>query len=213
MERKESFMIRRLLCAWIGATVLGALAVSAPVAAKPPDLPEDGAFEVLPMPHEDSGVTCPYLRQQRIDRHACQIADPDMSRGALDNLKRLRQADKLLDRAQKLARAGFISEAMECCARAATLCPGSPCANRAADTLVDLALGFVMPAGGSEEASEDTTPSVAPTIHYEFEIGTNADEGLRVCANCSLGGSVYHLRYKHGCLSIWKTADAGKTKP
>lgn len=218
-------MIRRFLRACIGAALVGVLAVPAHVAAKPPDLPEDGTFtakpvmEVLPMPHEVPDVTCPYLRQKMIDRQANPPADPAMGRDVLENLKRLQRADKLLDQAKELARAGRFAEAMDCCARAAELCPGSPCAKRAADTLFDLALAFVMSSDASEEESEpqqsdqSAPEKTSPPIDYEFEVGANANGGLRMFADCSLGGSVYHLRYKHGCLKIWKTADAGRTKP
>jgi hypothetical protein len=217
MERKESFMIRRFLSACVGVALLGALAVSSRVDAKPPDLPEDGNFTVKPavsppMPHEDADVTCPYLRQ-KIDVRSYQPVDPQMSRGVMYNLLQLNRADKLLDQAKELARTGFIDEAMDCCARAAKLCPGSPCAKRATDTMFDLALGFVVPVGASEEPAEDATPPVPPTIDYEFEVDASINGGLRLCADCSLGGNVYHLRYKYGCLSIWRTADGGKTKP
>ncbi len=174
------------------------------------------AIEVLPMPHEVADVTCPYLRQKMMDRQTCQIADPDMGRDVIENLNRLKRADKLLDRAKELARAGYIDKAIECCAHAAELCPGSPCAKRAADTLINLALGFDMPSDASEEASEPQPNSEivpekkSPPIDYEFEVGSNADGGWRMCADCSLGGNVYHLRYKHGCLSIWRTPDSGK---
>lgn len=235
-------MIRRFLSACAGAVLLCTLTVPAPVAAKPPDLPEDGTFtaapdatpatpsiETLPMPHEVDNVTCPYLRQKMIDRHAGQSTDPDMGRDVLENLKRLRRADKLLDKAKKLAKDGFIAEAIECCARAMELCPGSPCANRAADTMFDLALGFAVPSGASEEASEPQecpycpktgkpirealTETKSPTIDYEIEVDVNSHGALRMGADCSLGSNVYHLRYKQGCLTIWKTEDASKTKP
>jgi hypothetical protein len=209
-------MMRYLVCACAGAALVGALAVPAHIAAKPPDLPENGTFtvkpvmEVLPMPHEVTEVTCPYLRQKMIDRQASQPANPMMGRDVIDNLKRLKRADKLLDRAKELARTGFINEAIECCARAAKLCPGSPCAKRATDTMFDLALGFVVPADASEESAEHATLPVVSTIDYEFEVDASINGGLRLCADCSLGGNVYHLRYKYGCLAIWRTADSGK---
>ncbi|HTU92417.1 MAG TPA: hypothetical protein VMF69_20215 [Gemmataceae bacterium] len=324
-------MIRRLLCACVGAVFLGTWVSSAHAVAKPPDLPEDGTvtatpdtsppapiIEELPMPHEDAAITCPYLRQQRIDRHACQIADPDMGREVLDNLKRLKQADNLLELAKDLARDGFLAEAMVCCDRAAKLCPGSPCAQRAVDVMIELTQGSdknqvitmpnpkymldsadsepgseVMVSGlmkachllmsqgmhheaaelarqayaldpqrvladpliykmhllaespatqpaGSSEASEPPTCPYCPNIgkpireilpekkksdaddnslsplsavDYEFEAGINDNDGLRMSADCSLGSYVYHLSYKNGSLAIWKTTDAGKTKP
>lgn len=307
-------MSRRLLSACAGAVFLIALAVPNGIAAKPPDLPEDGTFtaEELPMPCEDSDITCPYLRQQRIDRHACQFADPQIGREVLENLERLKEADKLLEMAKELAADGFLNEAMECCDRAVELCPGSPCAQRAVDTLCELAFGIVPPTTGSEEAAEEQaeepdveammgelmkachllmsqgmhhqaaelarqayaldpqrvladpliykmhlladTPATAPAgaseecepptcpycgktgkpileivpekkksdgedatpppaIDSDFEVGVKADGGLRLCADCSLGEHVYHLRYKHGCLAIWKTLDASRTKP
>ena len=95
--------------------------------------------EALPMPREDSDITCPYLRQQMIDRHACQLADPEIGRDVLANLESLKKADKLLKLANELARDGFLAEAMVCCDLAAKLCPGSPCAQRAVDTKNDLA--------------------------------------------------------------------------
>jgi hypothetical protein len=157
-------MIRRTRSACGVVALAGALALSAHVIAKPPDLPEDGSFEVLPMPHEDTDVTCPYLRQQRIDRHVSQFADPEMSRDVFANLERLKQADNLLEMAKELGRAGFFAEAMECCVRASELCPGSPCADRAANTMLELAFGIARPTNGSEEAAEPPTCPYCPNI-------------------------------------------------
>lgn len=278
-------MIRRLRSA--GAALAGTLVLAAAVAAEPP---------------KDADLTCPYLRQQKIDRHAGPIGDPNMGRDVIDNLKRLKQADSLLETAKDLAQDGFPIEAMECCDRAAELCPGSPCAERAADTMLELALGIEMRTSGAEEIAEPQTqepgvkqlvsslmdschllmnqgmqheaaklaqqayaidpqrvgadpliykmhlladspttqpagaseasepatcpycpnsgkpireimPEMKPSPHnYELEVGVNAT-GLRLFADCSLSGNVYHMRYKHGRLAIWKTTDAGKTKP
>jgi tetratricopeptide (TPR) repeat protein len=334
MERRDSFMTRCLLRACVGAVMLSALAVS--VNAEPPEM------EILPMPHED-GVTCPYLRQQSLDRHAVQFADPDIGHDVLDNLARLKEADELLELAEVLANDGCLDEAMACCERAEELCPGSPCAERAADTKLELALGIVRPASGKEETAEPaqdaessdfedidqggaemvnglmkachlfmsqgmhhqaaelarqafvldpervqadpliykmhllavTPPSSGaseeaepPTCPYcgnsgkpiraivaepkeskrqsttllvpplpkvdsevvpalervltaeeasesgwglpPVEIGSDAEGGLRLSGECSVGGGVYHLRYRHGCLAIWKTTDASQ---
>ena len=51
------------------------------------------------------------------------------------------------------------------------------------------------------------------SLHAPLAIGTNADGGLRVFGDCSLGDNVYHLRYTHGCIAIWHTTDASKTMP
>ncbi|HZV04213.1 MAG TPA: hypothetical protein VE999_03905 [Gemmataceae bacterium] len=321
-------MIRRLPCACMGALLMLAFSIPDRAAAKPPDPSEDGAstvkpsnptIEVLPMPHEDTEAACPYLRQQRIDRHACQIADPEMSRDVLENLKRLEEADDLLELAKELAHEGLLDAAMECCNRAAELCPGSPCAERAVNTMADLALGCdddqvitmpnpkymlsseatepgigpmvgglmkachllmnqgmqhqaaelarqayaldpqrVMadpliykmhlltesppthPAGASEESEPQTCPycpSIGKPIHeivpekkknaaddislivppliesMPFEIAADTDGGLQLHADCPLGSNIYHLRYAHGCLAIWKTQDDSQTKP
>lgn len=127
------------------------------VANEPPVLANDTekatSVEVLPMPHED-GVTCPYLRQQMLDRHAVHAADAEVGHDVLDNLARLKQAEELLDLAAKLANKGCLDEAKDCCERAARLCPGSPSAERAADTKRTLALGIVPPSRGGEEAAE-----------------------------------------------------------
>jgi hypothetical protein len=282
-------MIHRLRC----ALFLGALAITAHVAAQTTSPPK---------PSKDADITCPYLRQQRIDRHACQLADPEIGRDVIDNLKRLRRADSLLEMAKDLARDGFLLEAIECCTRAAELCPGSPCAERAANTMHELALGVDAPIGVAEEstqsprhdpdveaivgelmkvchllmnqgmqheaaelarqayaldpqrveadplvykmhlhaespasqpagASEASEPlscpycpsggkpirevvpeKTPPAVNYEFEAGVNTG-GLHLCADCSLSGNVYHVRYKDGSLKIWKTPDAAKTKP
>ncbi len=112
--------------------------------------------ERLPMPQEDvsDGVTCPYLRQQAADRHACQLADPQIGRDVLDNLESLKAADTLLEMAEQFARAGCFGEAMECCAFAQDLCPGSPCANRAAGVMFDLYVRACELVIGTEEASD-----------------------------------------------------------
>ncbi|MGH7172278.1 MAG: hypothetical protein ACRELG_18535 [Gemmataceae bacterium] len=111
-------------------------------------------IEILPMPHEDSDITCPYLRQQMIDKHACQLADPEIGRDVLANLESLKEADNLLGLAKELARDGFIAEAMMCCDLAAKQCPGSPCAQRAVDTMNELARGIVPPTTDTEESAE-----------------------------------------------------------
>ena len=216
-------MIRRLVCACVGATLVGVLVVPAHIAAKPPDLPEDGtvtvkpACEVLPMPNEVSDVTCPYLRQKMIEGQVRQSVDTLMDRDVTVNLKRLSRADKLLEKAKQLARDGLFVEALFCCNEAAELCPGSPCAQRAIDTMIRIALNriesegnlVVTDKGGSEEANEPPTNSPYSNI----EVGTSSDGGLKMFAEYSLGGSVYHLRYKQGSLKIWTTPDASKTKP
>lgn len=117
-------------------------------AASPPPV------EVLPMPREEADVTCPYLRQQTIDRHASQFADPQIGRDVLDNLARLQEADDLLELAKELADDGYFAEAMECCDLAKALCPSSPSAQRAADTRLELALGLFQPETDTEEATE-----------------------------------------------------------
>ncbi len=120
----------------------------------PPPGTASPLVEALPMPREESDVTCPYLRQQMLDRHACQLADPEIGRDVLDNLKLLKEADNLLEMAKELADNGYLIEAMECCDRASELCPGSPCAQRAADTMMELALGIIKPEADTEEAKE-----------------------------------------------------------
>jgi hypothetical protein len=216
-------MIRHLVCACMGAALVVVSVVPARVAAKPPDLPEDGTFtvrpacEVLPMPNEVSDVTCPYLRQKMIEGQVRQSVDALTGRDVTANLKRLSRADKLLAKAKELARDGLFVEALFCCNEAAELCPGSPCAQRAIDTMVQIALNriesegnlVVTDKGVSEESDEPPTNS-----HYSnIEVGTNADGGLMMFAEYSLGGSVYHLRYKQGAFKIWTTPDGRKTKP
>jgi hypothetical protein len=117
----------------------------------PPPEKHEGFVNAFEPP---AGVTCPYLRRQAADRHACQMADPDVGRDVLSNLDRLEQADHLMELAEAFARAGCFGEAMECYAAVGDLCPGSPCAGRAADAVMDLfvqSCGFVH---GSEEAAE-----------------------------------------------------------
>jgi hypothetical protein len=243
-------MIRKSLRVFVGAALVGALTAPAITSAKPPDLPEDGTFtakpimskpspevEVLPIPSKEYDITCPYLRQQMVNRHAHPITGPEMGREVLDNLERLKESDDLLELAKHLAHVGSLALAKECCQRAAELCPGSPCANRAAVIMQELERGVDMPATGSNEASEppmcpycgktgkpirqivpgkkkaDAEDLTSSAVDYVFEIGVNDKHGLRLNANCSVSSSVYHLSYKDGCLTIWKTPDAGKTKP
>ncbi|HEY7310903.1 MAG TPA: hypothetical protein VH643_16180 [Gemmataceae bacterium] len=126
--------------------------------AEESEAPSGLVSEPLPMPKEEpttDGVTCPYLRQQRMDRHACQLADPEIGRDVLANLERLQQADDLIELAAKLIRDGCILEAMECCALVGDLCPGSPCADRAACMMLDVCLGLRQPTMASEEAAEE----------------------------------------------------------
>jgi hypothetical protein len=116
--------------------------------------------EMLPMPQEDAaaaapdGLTCPWMRQQAADRHACQFADPEIGRSVLENFERLQEAEHLLDLARDFARDGCIGEALECCAFAENLCPGSPCAARAAEVICELYVRFHEPATKSEPGTE-----------------------------------------------------------
>jgi hypothetical protein len=123
--------------------------------------------ERLPMPQEDTteGMTCPYLRQQAADRHACQFADPQIGRDVLDNLESLTMADKLLEVAEEFAQAGHICEALECCALAQDLCPGSPCADRAEGAMLDLYVRACEPAT-SPEATTDASKT-APGVEQQ----------------------------------------------
>ncbi len=122
------------------------------------DAPLVPTLEMLPMPQEDGeapdGITCPWLRQQAVDRHACQFADPQIGRSVLENFERLEQADQLLGMAKELARAGCIGEALEYCAFAQDLCPGSPCAARAAEVMCELYVRLCEPATKPEPGIE-----------------------------------------------------------
>jgi hypothetical protein len=137
------------------------------------DAPLVPAVEALPMPKEDiptaaaDGPTCPYLRQKAVDRHACQLADPEVGRDVLENLDRLMGADKLVELAKELARDGRVVEAMNCCLLAADLCPGSPSAARAADMLADLCFGPRSATNGEEsaEAESSTPPGVEQQVN------------------------------------------------
>jgi hypothetical protein len=330
--------------------------------------------EELPMPREESvadadGITCPYLRQQRMDRHACQMADAEIGRDVLDNLKRLQQAENLLNLARQLAQQGNLQAAKECSICAQEMCPGSPCAERAIEITKDILVEMILdpaklmgkaieetcepeadagnkepsvkvmvdglmkacyllvgqgmhmqaaelarqayaldpqrvmadplmykmhllsetpvhqPAGATEESEPPTCPycpsagkpiraivpakkkkepkpttlliPALPPIDYEvvpalertvteshkvgteeaseegvpscvrelvdaisgahgqamLGIGASSDGNLHVEGECSLGGKVYHVRYSNGCLAIWNTTDASKTKP
>jgi hypothetical protein len=282
--------------------------------------------ERLPMPRQDdsAGITCPYLRQQAADRHACQLADPDIGREVLDNLERLKEAEGLLTQAEAFVQAGRIDEALGCCDRAREMCQGSPCAARADAMFMELSfIRFYAQPAGAEDAAEEkpdhppsetqsgveeqvrdlmkayqllmceglheqaaelarqafaldservmadplfykmhllaTTPARSPADSSEsseppscpycpppgkpitgivpdkkksapglaelaeviagepghplldFHIG--ADGGVRLCGQCTCGGTVYHIKYNRGCLAIWKTPDAAKAKP
>jgi hypothetical protein len=305
------------------------------------EMTPNAAPELLPMPHEvcdadEDGITCPYLRQQRMDRHACQLADPEIGREVLDNLKRLQEAECLLEMARVLAHEGYSLLAMDCCLRAQERCAGSPCAERASTVLMEMMCGNIHPTTSAEEAAEDATeksqetiksdPSVEllvdglmkschllvsqgmheqaaemarqafaldpqrvmadplvykmhllaetpvqqqtgasedteqqcpycssggmpirgilkekkkpaspsttlrvpvpPPVDYEVvpalervitessvDIGAQEDGSLHVEGDYSLGGQVYHLRYRHGNMAFWKTTDASKVKP
>ena len=64
-----------------------------------------------------------------------------------------------------------------------------------------------------KRGADDVWLSVPHALDCELEVGANTDGELRMSADCPLGDNVYHLRYSHGNLAFWKTADAGKTKP
>jgi hypothetical protein len=114
-------------------------------------------------------ITCPYLRQQRTNRQACQFTDSQIGRDVLDNLERLKQAGDLIETAQALAAAGCLGEAMECCVLAQELCPGSPSADRAAAVLFGLCFGFDQPEMDVEEAAEEQQPETSADSHSQGE--------------------------------------------
>jgi len=85
----------------------------------------------------DRGRLAAYLRQQYVDRNACQLADPEIACDVLDNPERLQKAETLLELAAELAQGGHVSEALQRCAHAQTLFTGSPCASRSSTTCTE----------------------------------------------------------------------------
>jgi hypothetical protein len=67
---------------------------------------------------------------------------------------------------------------------------------------------------GAQEASEEEGPSSLQELIETMMDGIDVHtDGARLSCEWSCGGNVYHLRYGRGCLAIWKTPDAAKTKP
>ncbi len=68
------------------------------------------------------------------------------------------------------------------------------------------------PTAGAEEVSEAAVDPNLETLRKMVEntidAATNADGSLRLSVDCSLGGSIFHLRYTHGGLSFWKSPDS-----
>jgi tetratricopeptide (TPR) repeat protein len=73
------------------------------------------------------------------------------------------------------------------------------------------------PTAGAEEASETAVDpnldALRKMIENTIDATTNADGSLRLSVDCSLGGSLFHLRYTHGGLAIWKSPDASTIPP
>jgi hypothetical protein len=97
-----------------------------PLSMNPPDsahVPDSGC-PAQPAPAPEAGPTCPYLKQQAAERHAPMPANPDLGPDVLENLKRLRKANRLIRQGEELAREGHACEALGCFAKALHLCPG-----------------------------------------------------------------------------------------
>lgn len=91
-----------------------------------------------------NGATCPYLQQQAAKQRAVRSAEIEMGRDVMENLERLKAAEKLLKRAEELKEEGRYAEGVPYCCHARDLCPGSCCAERAAEMLRELeGLAFV----------------------------------------------------------------------
>jgi hypothetical protein len=106
---------------------------------------EPEAEQLQVMPKEEKAAktdfTCPYLRQQAADRHARQMADPDVTQDVLGNLNKLLEADCLFELAGELLRAGCVSEAMDCYDAVCRLVPGSRFEAQVAEALAEFGIG------------------------------------------------------------------------
>ncbi len=80
--------------------------------------------EVVPA---DAGTefTCPYLKQQAMPRPTLVPPLGDITRGVLENLQRLEEAQKLSRRAEQHRRRGQVEQACQCYEEVHRLCPGS----------------------------------------------------------------------------------------
>jgi hypothetical protein len=120
------------------------------------------AGEPLGMP-EEGGLTCPYLREkQAADRHVRMLADEDLSRGVMENLRRLEVAGEGLEAAKELARRGRTVEAMACLEVVSELCPGSSFDRRVAEVWAGVLAGAYDGRHGPEEAAEAQESQAQP---------------------------------------------------
>jgi hypothetical protein len=181
-------MIRRLLCACMGVVLVAVLTV--PTLA----LAEQRADEpgVEPMV---SGLmkACHLLMNQGMYHQAAELArqayalDPERVQG-----------DPLIYKMHLLSEAQEDGTHEESVPQTCPYCPriGKP-------------IGGIVPEKKMNEVGDSEAQEPPSAIDYDFDV--SASRGLRVCAECTVGDSVYHLRFQRGCLAIWKTTNAGKT--
>jgi hypothetical protein len=99
--------------------------------------------------------SCPHMQQQSAcDRHIRVFADPGLTDGVLDNLRKLELAASVLQSGRELAREGSIDEALECMEFVRVLCPGSSFQTRAWEVLAEV-MAYCDQAAGAEEAQEE----------------------------------------------------------
>lgn len=72
-----------------------------------------------------AGCVCPYLKQQAAQKQAACSPPVDLQNSVLDQLKKLKQADKLFQKAEHLQKAGKIDRASAVYKQIQELCPGS----------------------------------------------------------------------------------------
>lgn len=158
-------MIRSLLRVGVGAGVLFVVFGVLAGAAEPPKKTKRKQFPPATGPTSED-ITCPYLRQKAAQQQAVSQTESDLGRDVLENLERLKTAEKLLKKATELAEEDRFAEAVGCCCQARDLCPGSCCAERASEmlnTLMDEMQSYAR-VRAFHKQSEDQTE-----IEYEWE--------------------------------------------
>ncbi|OAI39347.1 hypothetical protein AYO40_05880 [Planctomycetaceae bacterium SCGC AG-212-D15] len=105
-----------------------------------------------PEPAKGVGSACPYLREKEAAQNAAKSAPPSLGT-PLENLQKLTEARKLLDRAQRCADEGNIREAQDLYRQIHELCPGSPL-----DRMAREQIGQVTPPGTKAAEVIDAKP-------------------------------------------------------
>jgi tetratricopeptide (TPR) repeat protein len=116
----------RLLMLSVTTALLGH--VSSGWAAKPPELPQkpiDTCQVYEPSGVPADGYSCPYMKQKQHSPQPAVTDASDLANGVLENLAKLKRAEKLYRKAEQMRQNGQVDQACQLYEEMRRLCPGS----------------------------------------------------------------------------------------